>query len=81
MGYPEVDLSEQNLAACNGFDEENWGYGQGGNQYTCSAYLTRLVGPVSEEDDPYNLILHYCKSDLVELDPGDGQRQPVVHQE
>jgi C1A family cysteine protease/PKD repeat protein len=69
MGFPETDLSEQNMAACNGFDEENWGFGQGANQFVCSAYLTRFDGPVSEEDDPYNLILHFCRSDIVELSP------------
>ncbi|KKM20393.1 hypothetical protein LCGC14_1645930, partial [marine sediment metagenome] len=64
MGFPEVDLSEQNLAACYGFDEENWGYGQGANQFVNSAYLTRLNGPVLEEDDPYNVDIHPCKDDL-----------------
>lgn len=69
IGLEEFDLSEQNMAACNGFDEENWGYGQGANQFICSAYLTRLVGPVLEEDDPYNQALHVCRSDIVELEP------------
>ncbi|MFC2099019.1 C1 family peptidase, partial [Bacteroidota bacterium] len=65
MGYPEVDLSEQNFAACLGFNEENWGFGQGHNQFICSAYLTRLKGPVLEKDDPYNIDVHPCISGLV----------------
>lgn len=64
MELPELDLSEQNLAACAGFDEENWGFGQGGNQFTCSAYLTRFDGPVLESEDPYNLVVHFCRDYL-----------------
>ena len=64
MGLGEVDLSEQNMAACNGFDEANWGFGQGANQFVCSAYLTRFDGPVLEADDPYNLLFHPCKDYL-----------------
>jgi C1A family cysteine protease/PKD repeat protein len=64
MGYPELDLSEQNLAACNGFDSINWGFGQGSNQFVCSAYLTRLNGPVLEADDPYNLEVYPCRDNL-----------------
>ncbi len=51
-GLPEYDLSEQNLAACHGYE---WGYGEGANQYICTAYLNRFSGPVLEEQDPYNL--------------------------
>jgi len=60
MGLGEYDLAEQHMAACIGFDEANWGYGQGGNQFTCSAYLTRFKGPVLEEDNPYNNDVHPC---------------------
>jgi C1A family cysteine protease/PKD repeat protein len=60
MGFGEYDLAEQHMAACNGFDEENWGFGQGANQFVCSAYLTRLNGPVLESQNPYNLNVHPC---------------------
>jgi PKD repeat protein len=60
MGLGEYDLSEQHMAACIGFVEENWGYGQGGNQFTCSAYLTRFGGPVLESQNPYNPASHPC---------------------
>lgn len=82
MGLPAPDLSEQNLAACNGFDEENWGYGQGANQYVCSAYLTRGDGPVSEADDPYNTSNPNCNEGLarVAIVP-DSRFLPVRDQE
>jgi len=44
------DLSEQNLGMCHDFE---WGINDGGNDMIAAAYLTRLDGPVSELDDPY----------------------------
>jgi C1A family cysteine protease len=61
MGLGEFDLSEQNLAACSGFE---WGYGQGGNQFTCSAYITRFDGPVLESEDAYIPELPFCRDYL-----------------
>jgi C1A family cysteine protease len=46
----KYDLSEKNLATCNGYLN---GINEGGNSYMASAYMTRLDGPVSESDDPY----------------------------
>ncbi len=66
MGLGEFDLSEQHMAACAGFEEE-WGYGQGGNQFTCSSYLTRFKGPVLESQDQYNPEAPTCKSFLKPL--------------
>ena len=66
LSEPDLDLSEQNMAACNGFE---WGYGEGANQFMCSAYLTRLAGPVLESEDPYNQVITFCRSDIVEMDP------------
>jgi C1A family cysteine protease/PKD repeat protein len=57
MGLSSFDLSEQNLAACH---EYEWIYGEGANEYICSAYLTRFSGPVHEVDDPYNTSVHPC---------------------
>ncbi len=37
IGEGEYDLSEQNMAACHGFDTE---FGQGGNIFMAMAYLT-----------------------------------------
>jgi C1A family cysteine protease/PKD repeat protein len=51
MGYPETDLSEQNLSGCHGYE---WAYGAGSNPYIATACLSRLSGPVLEEQDPYN---------------------------
>jgi len=45
-----VDLSEKNMVTCNGYA---YGPDDGGNIYMASAYLTRLQGPLPEEDDPY----------------------------
>ncbi len=51
MGFPETDLSEQNLSGCHGYE---WAYGTGSNPYMATAYLSRLSGPVLESQDPYN---------------------------
>ncbi len=51
MGFPETDLSEQNMSGCHGYE---WEYGTGGNPYMATAYLNRLSGPVTESQDPYN---------------------------
>jgi C1A family cysteine protease len=57
----DFDLSEQNMAGCHGF---YWRYGKGGNEFTALSYLTRLSGPISESDDPYNQIDTACKEGL-----------------
>jgi len=51
LGKSYVDLSEQNMATCHGF---NSGIDDGGNNQFALAYLTRLSGPVTEESHPYN---------------------------
>ncbi|MCK5462250.1 MAG: hypothetical protein KAI95_04510, partial [Bacteroidales bacterium] len=51
MGFPETDLSEQNLSGCHGYE---WAYGTGSNPYIATAYLSRISGPVLESQDPYN---------------------------
>lgn len=53
MGFPENDLSEQNLSGCHGYE---WAYGTGSNPYIATAYLSRLSGPVLESQDPYNTL-------------------------
>lgn len=47
------DFSENNLANNHGFDLE---YNEGGNTWMSIAYLSRLDGPVSEADDPYDQV-------------------------
>jgi C1A family cysteine protease/PKD repeat protein len=47
------DLSENNLKNTHGFD---LGPCDGGNYLMSTAYLTRWSGPVSESDDPYNIV-------------------------
>jgi C1A family cysteine protease len=64
LGEGLYDLSEQNLAACNGYEGE---YGDGGNHTMSTAYLSRFSGPVLESEDPYNTTVHPC---LSELKPG-----------
>jgi C1A family cysteine protease len=49
--WGSFDLSEQNLIACHGMNSM---YNAGGDGNFCSAYITRLSGPVLEADDPYN---------------------------
>ncbi len=51
MAYSEIDLSEQNLSGCHGYE---WAYGTGSNPYLATAYLSRMSGPVLESEDPYN---------------------------
>jgi C1A family cysteine protease len=51
MGFSEIDLSEQNLSGCHGYE---WAYGTGSNPYIATAYLSRMSGPVLESQDPYN---------------------------
>jgi len=51
MAYSEIDLSEQNLSGCHGYE---WDYGTGSNPYLATAYLSRMSGPVLESEDPYN---------------------------
>ncbi len=50
-GGPTLDLSENHMKNCHGFDG---GAMRGGNYFMSYAYLSRWDGPVSEEDDPYN---------------------------
>ncbi len=61
-GDDVFDLSEQNIAACYGYE---WAYGEGANAVMATAYLSRFSGPVIESQDPYNLANHTC----LELDP------------
>jgi C1A family cysteine protease len=56
-GFGNSNLSEQNIITCHGFE---WGYGDGGNEYLSCAYLSRLSGPISDSDDPYNTSSHSC---------------------
>jgi C1A family cysteine protease/PKD repeat protein len=58
-GNGAFDLSEQNIAACYGYE---WGYGEGANHEMATAYLSRFSGPVLESQDPYNLQVHPCLS-------------------
>jgi len=51
IGFPENDLSEQNLSGCHGYE---WAYGTGSNPYIATAYLGRMSGPILESLDPYN---------------------------
>jgi len=46
------DMSEQNLKNGNGFEIDHCG---GGNAVITTAYLVRGDGPISEEDDPYDV--------------------------
>jgi len=62
IGLPAYDLSEKNLATCDGF---NRAPNQGGNYLIPTAYLMRGSGPITEADDPYNLPANaYCISGL-----------------
>ncbi|MFP4525684.1 MAG: C1 family peptidase [Bacteroidales bacterium] len=56
------DLSEKNMVTCNGYLSSP---NDGGNDMMVAAYLTRLDGPVAEEDDPYEELLSTspCNSD------------------
>ncbi len=63
-GFGEYDLSEQNLAACYGFE---WGYGEGATAAMPTAYMSRFSGPVLESEDPYNMDIHDCKGDIQPL--------------
>ena len=58
-GYKEADLSEQNMASCHGY---GWKYGEGGNEYFATSYLSRLQGPVTEAQVPYNTAKTNCES-------------------
>jgi len=59
MGKTEYDLSEQNQAACYGFE---WAYGDGATARMPCAYLSRFSGPILESEDPYNLDNQVCNS-------------------
>jgi C1A family cysteine protease len=47
--WGSYDLSEQNMASCNGINSK---YNEGGEGNISSAYLTRFSGPLLETDDP-----------------------------
>lgn len=51
IGFGTFDLSERNVATCNGFE---WGWNNGGNRKLASAYFTRISGPILETVDPYS---------------------------
>ncbi len=51
MGLPVYDLSEENIASCYGYE---WGYGEGANQEMATAYLSRLSGPILENQNQYD---------------------------
>jgi C1A family cysteine protease/PKD repeat protein len=60
FGDQTLNLSEQNMATCHGF---NAGINDGGSDYIAAAYLSRLSGPVTEASDPYTPVLTAtCKS-------------------
>jgi C1A family cysteine protease len=52
LGVGGFDMSEQNLKNGNGFEIDHCG---GGNAVITTAYLVRGDGPISEEDDPYDV--------------------------
>ena len=52
----EYDFSELNMNNLADYGKEGYDsqyYGDGGDFYTATAYLTRWSGPVNESDDPY----------------------------
>lgn len=49
--YRSIDLSEENMGTCHGFE---FGINDGGNDLIAAAYLTRLDGPATEASDPYS---------------------------
>lgn len=61
------DLSEKNMATCNGYLN---GIDEGGNMYMASSYLTRLDGPIDEDDDPYDSLTDTstCNSSYTPVD-------------
>ena len=50
-GTINLNLSEQNMATCHGFQA---GINDGGSDFIAAAYLTRLSGPVAEASDPFD---------------------------
>jgi C1A family cysteine protease/PKD repeat protein len=56
LGYGDLslNLSEQNMATCHGFQA---GINDGGSDFIAAAYLSRLSGPVTEASDPYTPVL------------------------
>ncbi len=57
LGLGEYDLSEHNLATCNGF-----ALTEGGNSQMATAYLTRLSGPILEQEDPFSDTDYECSA-------------------
>ncbi len=55
------DLSEHNLATCNGFLAR-----EGGNRSKSTAYFSRLDGPILESEDPYSDTDFGCLEDDIE---------------
>ena len=61
QGGGVVDLSEDHLIDCHGFDE---GPCFGGSYYMSQALLSRHIGPLNESSDPYTPIIQDCTSSL-----------------
>ncbi len=60
FGDQTLNLSEQNMATCHGFQA---GINDGGSDYIAAAYLSRLSGPVTETSHPYNpVVTATCKT-------------------
>ena len=59
MEWGNYDLAEENLKQCHGFV---WDGCNGGNSEISTAYLSRLSGPVDEEEDPYHPTNTSCES-------------------
>lgn len=50
LGYPEYNLSDNNLKFCHGYIPSR---NQNGNHWMSSAYFARRSGPYLESEDPY----------------------------
>jgi C1A family cysteine protease len=60
-GKGDMDLSEENMATCHGFE---WGKNEGGNFEIATAYLNSFKGPLTETQDPYTQsTFSFCKTD------------------
>jgi len=58
-----TNLSESHMATCHGYV---FTYDEGGNEYTSTAYLSRLAGPVYESSVPYQNL--YADTTCVAVD-------------
>lgn len=61
QGFNAVDLSEDHMIDCHGFDE---GPCIGGSYYMSQALLSRHSGALSEANDPYTPSLQNCTANL-----------------